>query len=425
MGTAPNRMLVGLVFLTFFVISFLTNILGALVPDIIAGFHVSLTLAAVLPFAFFMAYGIASIPAGFLIERWGEKIVMCASFLLAAVGAFAFALMPVYGVAVGSLFAMGCGMAALQVAVNPLLRVAGGEAHFAFNSALAQLVFGAASFISPLVFTYLVTGLGRKDPRSTILGFLATVTPARLPWVSLYWLFAAAAVVMVLVISLARMPAVVRTADESAGTWPVYCALLKRPVVWAYFICVIAYVGSEQGTADWMSQFLHRYHGFDPHAQGAIAVSRFWGLLTLGCLLGMLLLKLFDSRWVLLGFSMGAVAALTLALFGSASISLIAFPCVGLFASIMWPTLISLALNSVASQHGPFAGILCTGIMGGALWPLLIGHVGDVFGLRNGMLLLYLSFGAVMSVAIWARPLIGNAVLSKRISTSGSRGAQP
>jgi len=411
MTGAPNRMLVGLVFLTFFVISFLTNILGALVPDIIAGFHVSLTLAAVLPFSFFMAYGVASIPAGFLIERWGEKIVMCTSFLLAAGGALAFALLPVYGVAIGSLFVMGCGMAALQVAVNPLLRVAGGEPHFAFNSALAQLVFGAASFISPLVFTYLVTGLGHGGSQSPLLAWLTAVTPAQFPWVSIYWLFAAAAAVMVAVIWIARMPVVVRTADEAAGTWSAYRALLKRPIVWAYFICVVAYVGSEQGTADWMSQFLHRYHGIDPHLLGATAVSRFWGLLTLGCLLGMLLLKLFDSRWVLLGFSLGALAALTLALFGPAGVSLVAFPCVGLFASIMWPTLVSLALNSVASHHGPFAGILCTGIMGGALWPLLIGRVGDLFGLRTGMLLLYLSFGAVMSVALWARPLIGNAVL--------------
>ncbi len=418
MTAAPKRLLVGLVFLTFFVISFLTNILGALVPDIIAGFHVSLTLAAVLPFSFFMAYGVASIPAGFLIEFWGEKPVMCASFLLAAMGALAFALLPAYGVAIGSLFVMGCGMAALQVAVNPLLRVAGGEPHFAFNSALAQLIFGAASFLSPLVFTYLITGLSHDRPQSRLFVWLATVTPIQLPWVSIYWLFAAAAAAMVLVIAMTRMPVVVRTADESAGTWSAYRALLKRPIVWAYFICVIAYVGSEQGTADWMSQFLSRYHGIDPHTQGATAVSRFWGLLTLGCLFGMLLLKLFDSRRVLLGFSLGALAALTLALFGPANVSLIAFPCIGLFASIMWPTLISLALNSVASQHGPFAGILCTGIMGGALWPLLIGHLGDLFGLRSGMLLLYLSFGAVMSVALWARPLIGNAVRATRDARS-------
>ena len=105
---------------------------------------------------------------------------------------------------------------------------------------------------------------------------------------------------------------------------------------------------------------------------------------------------------------------LTLALFGPRGVSRIAFPCIGLFASIMWPTLISLGLNSVRTHHGPLAGILCTGIMGGALVPLLIGSLGDVFGLRTGMLLLYVTFGIVLSVGFWARPLIGNAIRGDR-----------
>ena len=64
----------------------------------------------------------------------------------------------------------------------------------------------------------------------------------------------------------------------------MYALLLRRPLTWLYFFCVVAYVGSEQGTADWISQFLSRYHGFDPHVTGATAVAYFWGLLTAGCL---------------------------------------------------------------------------------------------------------------------------------------------
>ncbi|MEP6549415.1 MAG: MFS transporter [Gammaproteobacteria bacterium] len=412
---ATSRFVVGLVFLIFFVISFLTNILGALVPDIIHDFHVSLTMAAVLPFSFFMAYGVASVPAGFLVERWGDKPLLLGAFLAATVGALCFGLRPTYPVAIMSLFVMGAGMAALQVAINPLLRVAGGKEHFAFNSAFAQLVFGAASFISPLVYSLLVSRLGSNGiQHSGAIRLLAAVTPVNLPWVSMYWVFAVCAGMMTAFIAVLKLPVVVRGADESAGTLNMYTSLLRRPVVWAYFACVVAYVGSEQGTADWMSQFLSRYHGFDPHVQGAAAVAYFWGMLTVGCLAGMLLLKLFDSRKVLVGFSAGALAALTLALFGPPWLSLMAFPCVGLFASIMWPTLVSLALNSVPTHHGPLAGILCTGIMGGALVPLLIGQLGDLFGLRAGMLILYASFGCVMSAGFWAKPLVNNALLGKR-----------
>lgn len=412
--TAPSRsrFMVGLVFLIFFVISFLTNILGPLVPDIISGFRVSLAMAAVLPFSFFIAYGVMSVPAGFLVERWGEKPLIVASFLCGTAGALSFALFPTYQVAVLSLFVMGAGMAALQVAINPLLRVAGGEAHFAFNSAFAQLVFGAASFLSPLVYAYLVTHLGAgARPSGMLLGLLARVTPNQLPWVSIYWLFALATLAMAVYVATLKLPVVERSADESAGTLRMYAVLLRNPVTWLYFLAIVAYVGCEQGSADWMSQFLYRYHGFDPHSRGASAVSYFWGLLTAGCLGGMLLLKLYDSRRVLIGFSLGALAMLTLALFGPAQLSLLAFPCIGLFASIMWPTLVSLALNSVPTHHGPFAGILCTGIMGGAVVPLLIGSIGDRYGLRTGMLLLYLTFGCVLSVGFWARPLINNALL--------------
>lgn len=384
-----SRFLVGVVFFVFFVISFLTNILGPLVPDIIAGFHVSLTMAAILPFAFFIAYGVFSIPAGFAVERWGEKKIMVAAFVAATVGAASFAAFPGYSVAVTSLFVIGAGMAALQVAINPLLRVAGGEEHFAFNSAFAQLIFGIASFLSPLVYSNLV---GRG-----------------LAWVSIYWIFAVVAGLSVVLISLLRLPKVERKEEESAGTLAMYRELLRNPFVWLYSLAIIAYVGCEQGTADWMSPFLERYHQVDPHTGGADAVAYYWGLMTAGCLLGMGLLKLFDSRRVLIGFAIGALCMLSLALFGPADVARWAFPAIGFFASIMWPTLVSLGLNSVPQHHGPFAGILCSGIMGGALVPLLIGWLGDRYGLRVGMLFLYLTFGFVLSVGVWARPLIRNA----------------
>ena len=218
-----------------------------------------------------------------------------------------------------------------------------------------------------------------------------------------------AGVCVVLITSL-RLPKVERTAEESAGTLSMYRQLLRNPYVWLYFLAIIAYVGCEQGTADWMSPFLERYHHVDPHKGGADAVAYFWGLMTAGCLLGMGLLKLFDSRRVLIGFSLGALCMLSLALFGSAEVSRVAFPCIGFFASIMWPTLVSLGLNSVPQHHGPFAGILCSGIMGGALVPFVIGWLGDLYGLRFGMLFLYLTFGVVLSVGVWARPLIRNAI---------------
>src|ERR1700680_2159668 len=113
-----SRFLVAVVFFVFFVISFLTNILGPLVPDIIADFHVSLTMAAILPFAFFIAYGVMSIPAGFAVQRWGEKKPMVASFVAATLGAISFAAFPTYSMAVTSLFVIGAGWGVLEVGIK-------------------------------------------------------------------------------------------------------------------------------------------------------------------------------------------------------------------------------------------------------------------------------------------------------------------
>jgi fucose permease len=403
-----------LVLLIFFVISFITNILGPLVPDIIKGFSLSLTLAGFLPFSFFVAYGVMSIPAGVLLDRFGQKPILIAAFVLAFGGSFLFASSPTFTIALMSLFMIGIGMTMLQVAINPLLRVAGGEEHFAFFSVLGQLVFGAASFLSPHVYSYLVANLGGDGPAPAggVLGLLARLVPSDLPWVSLYWVFTVVTLIMVVILFAVRLPKVELKEDEKAGAAASYLELLKNKYVWLFFFGIFAYVGSEQGVANWVSRFLETYHGLDPQVEGARAVSYFWGLLTAGCLLGLVLLKLIDARKVLVGFTAAAMVSLAVALVGPTNVSYIAFMMVGFFLSVMWSVIFSLALNSVAEHHGSFSGILCTGIVGGAVVSALVGWLGDLFGLRVGMTLLFLTLGYILSIGLWAKPLIDNATVS-------------
>jgi fucose permease len=411
-----------LIMITFFVISLLTNILGPIVPDIISSFNVSLTAAAFLAFAFFIAYGVMSIPAGFLVERFTEKPVMITAFLAGTIGSLSFALFPQYRVAVISYFVIGAGMAMLQVAINPLLRVSGGEEHYAFNSVLAQFVFGSASFVSPWIYSYLVLNLGNPGMHpNPVVRTLERLTPAGLPWVSIYWVFAVSTLFMIGILAFTRFPRVEHTDEENAGSRGMYEALLRKPLVWMYFVAMLAYVGCEQGTADWISKFLSQYHGYDSHTTGAAAVSWFWGLMTVGCGIGMALLKVFESRRVLIGSSVLALICLSAGLFGSAKVSLVAFPAIGLFASVMWPIIISLALNSVLEYHGAFAGILGTGMgIGGGVIPVIIGRIGDRAGLRSGMLFLYVTFGVVLSTGFWAKPLVTNATIGLKKAESHS-----
>lgn len=410
--------IVVLLLLIFIAISLVTNILGAIIPDIIDTFHLSLGAAALLPFAFFIAYGIVSIPAGMLAERFHEKRTILAGWLVGLSGALAFALFPSHHIAVGSLFVIGFGMAMLQVVINPLLRVAGGAEHLAFYSALSQFVFGFASFLSPLLYSYLVGELRHRAPAQHLpVRLLARLNAGNPPWLSMYWVFAAVILMMLLVVSLARFPKVERVSDEVVGSWALHANMFRNPVVILYFLSMLAYAGCEQGTANWISKFLSTYHHYNPQTTGATAVSRFWGLMTVGALVGMLFLKLFDSRKVLIACATGALVSLTAALFGSGPVALAAFPAIGLFAACMFPVIFSLALNSIPSHQGCMAGILCTAIAGAALVPLMIGQIGDHCGLRCGLMVLYLTFGWVLSVGFWARPIISNKTIRRERQT--------
>ena len=405
-----NNLIVALILLIFFVISFLSNILGPLIPDIIESFDLSIGLAGFLPFSFFVAYGIMSIPSGILVEKYREKPILVSAFLMAFIGASLFALVPSFSVALLSLFIIGIGMAMLQVVINPLLRTAGGEENFAFTSVMGQLAFGSASFLSPLLYSYLVLNI-HSDSSSPLINFLDGVVPENLKWVSLYWVFAVIALVMTLIVFLAKFPKVALKADEKVGSKESFSKLISDKHVILFFLGILCYVGTEQGVASWASKFLQTYHGVDPATTGATVISYFWGLLTLGCLLGLVLLKLFDSRKVLMFFTTGAIICLVVALFGTREMSIVAFPLIGFFASVMWSIIFSLALNSVRSHHGALSGILCTGIAGGALVPLIIGGLGELLGLRFAMLFMLITLGYILSIGVWARPLVANATL--------------
>lgn len=401
--------IVTLIMLTFFVISFITNIIGPLSPEFIKDFKLSDLLAGVLPFAFFIAYGVMSIPSSMLVQKYNEKVIMTAAFVVAFLGSLLLAIQPNYLTAILSLFLIGCGMAMLQVVINPLLRTSGGEENYAFTSVLAQLIFGAASFISPLVYSYMVLNLNKKN--TGIFSILQPLVPADMPWISLYWLFAVICLFMFVILLVSKFPKVELANDEKAGPWKTHIMLFKKPVVILYFIALFCYVGTEQGVSYWMSQFLFEYHKFDPQTTGANAVAYFWGLMTAGGILGLFLLKIMDSRRLLVLFTIPALIGLSFGLFGSAQISLYAFPIVGFFMSVMYPIVFSLALSSVDEHHGSFAGILVTGIIGGAVVQVLIGGLGNIFGLRTGMLFLYITMGYILSIGFWAKPLITNKTI--------------
>lgn len=388
------------IMLVWFVISFVTNLIGPLMPIIIGDFHLSLGLAGFLPFSFFLAYGLISIPAGALVEARGIRTTLLAAFGMNLLGCLVIALYPSYASAICGLFVIGLGMAMLQVVINPLTRATGGEGHFAFFSVMGQLVFGLASYVSPLVFTMLMHRPGAEHET--------------LVWVQFYWAFLFVFVTLIALTAWLRLPSVELAESERAGGLEAYRKLMGDRSVRLFFLGIIAYVGTEQSLANWMSQFLSTYHHFEPTKEGANAVGSFWGLMSIGCVLGLVLLKLLDAKVVLAAFTLLAFVSVGLALYGSGQTALIAFPMSGFFLSVMYSIIFSFGLNSVSRYHGAMSGILCTGILGGAVVPLLVGFLGDRFGLRIALLSVFVTLGYILSVCYWARPLVRNETFLTR-----------
>lgn len=414
-----NKVVVILVLLTFFVISFITNILGSIFPALIESFDIGFVLAGFFPFSFFISYGLMSVPSGMLVHKFGEKRVILSAFILSFLGASLFSFLPSFSIAMCSLFLIGCAMSMLQVAINPLLRASGGSENFAFLSVSAQLLFGLAGVITPLVYSNVIQEMSQQTMLGNIFNALV---PSNMMWLSMYWVFAAISLLMIIIVLSIPIQNVKKTQDELTAPLQVYPQLLKQPVVIKFFFAIVCYVAVEQGIANSISLFLQQYHGLEPNTIGAAVVSDFWLALTFGCLLGLVLLNVFDAKHVLIAFSLLAMLSFSGALFGSAEICVIAFPAIGFFLSIMWSVLFSLVLNSLPKDHGSFSGILCTGILGGAIAYPVIGLLAEFFdSLRIGMLIILVPLIYIFSVGIWANPLVKNQRIqfskSKKIQT--------
>ena len=414
MKSKKQPFIVALVIFIFIVISLVTNILGSLNPNIKSSFNLSNSLSGFIPFSFFIAYGIMSIQSGILNERYGEKAVLLCASLLSFVGVIILVLFTSFTTALLSLFIIGLGVATLQVVINPLLRVAGGDEHFAFNSVLAQVFFGGASAVCPFLYKYLVLNVHTANS-NMLLNVLNKVSPdGDLKWVSLYWVFAAIILLLILILLFSKFPKVELNEDEKMGSSATFKELLQNRYTILFFFGIFAYVGTEQGISYWISRFLSEYHKQSPEQVGDTITGYFWLFMTAGCLLGLLLLKLFDSRKLLCVFVIGAAISLLAALFGPLQVALYAFPMCGFFASIMWSIVISLGLNSIPRHHGSLAGILCTGIIGGAFMPWFIGLIADYTGLKLAMCLVFVTLAYLFSIGVWAKPLVNNKTLLEK-----------
>lgn len=394
-SSRPSSLL-WVIFLSYFTFGMITNVLGVIIPEVIKQYQLSMFAAGFLAFSFFLAYGVASIPTGLLMDRFGAKPLVLLGVGLMGLGCLVVARATTYPLMLAMIFGVGVGVTILQTAGNPLIQRLDRPENYHRNLTLTIGFCGIGAFLGPFMLAF-IRGTGRG-------------------WQTLYILFTVLSFVLLALLAISRFPALEQSGDrfrfEQLGK------LLKNPLVLAYSLGVFFYVGAEVGTASWIVKFYESVHGLSAEVSTAqdagffgrfwptlpaLVVALFWGAQGGGRLVSGAVLNRFGSRRILRVYSFMALACLLAANFGSKNVSAAGFVACGFFTSVLITLIISGTINSFAENRGTISGLLCTAILGGALLPPLVGWVGDNFGMHAAMLVPAVAFTYVFGLAIFGR----------------------
>jgi MFS transporter, FHS family, L-fucose permease len=398
--------LLALLLLNYFTFALITNIPGVLLPFWKDDFNLSSTVISLLGAVFFLAYGVTSLPQGFLLDNIGNKKTFLWGIGLVLAGSVAFALKPVYLVGLFSLFVIGIGVTALQLVGNLLVKkIDDDPSKYSRNLTLAQVFCGIGGAGGGFLIGYLINNLGYQ-------------------WKSIYYLFAGLAFLVACLVLITNIPESKEEVGYQKPTNQDYIKLAKNPLMLLFALGIFIYVGIEVGVATWISTFLvEKFNASKVDA--AKVVSMYWILQSVGRFTGGFVLNYLETPKALVVYALGCLASLLIAVFApTVLVASVAFVAVGFFTSIMFPSIFSLAVNSFDKrQEGTVAGILCTAIVGGAITTPVIGLISDTSkSLTNGLVVaglvsfLYIAFLGIKALKSNSK--------STKLDTSVPEGAQ-
>ena len=380
----------------FFAWGFITSNNDPLIVSLRAAFSLNYTEALFTQIVFFIAYGLLSLPAAWLTSRigpvdmiLGSLALMAGGCLLVVVSTNFIAFAPI----LAALFVLAAGFTALQVAANPLAADLGApeRSHFRLNFAQAFNSLGVVvgvHFGSLVMLGDPVLDVGDRD------ALLAAVDHA--------FLIMALLLIALLIFFVSVRGFLIRTAAYRRPPEPdrMFVAMRSR---WAVFgaIAIGLYVGAEVSIGSIMINFLNRPNVLDlsfEEAGGHLA-NFYWGGALCGRIVGTLLLTRVRASWLLAACAISAVLLCGVVLTMDGAIAGYAALAVGVFNSIMFPTIFSLTLERSGVSQSPTSGLLCLAIFGGALLPIAVGTIADTYGLGDSFIV---PLGAYAFIAIFA-----------------------
>jgi len=374
----------------FFMWGFITVINNTLLPHLKSVFELSYRQTTLLESVWFIAYFFASIPSAKLIERIGYRRSMVTGLVIMAAGALLMipaARIPSYGVVMVALFVIASGITLLQVAANPYVAVIGPAESAPARLNLVQAFNSMGTTLAPLFGGYLILG---RSVSGTQLGG-ATLTQAQrladaqsvqLP----YLLVAATLAVLAVIIArypLPAMGAASRAAAEERrhhSLWRHRNLVLGVPAIFIYLI-------AEIGVSNLFISFVSQPDiGNLSHEQASHYLFLLWGGMMVGRFVGSSVMRSVAAEHVLAFASAAACAVMLVATFAHGPVAMWALISVGLFHSIMFPTIFTLGIRGLGPLTEEGSGLLVMAIAGGAL-VVVQGWLADRYGLQWSFLL--------------------------------------
>src|SRR5215475_1770171 len=373
----------------FFMWGFLTCLNDILVPHLKSIFDLSYAQVMLVQFAFFSAYFLFSVPWSKVVNTIGYQKTMVVGLLTMACGALLFvpaASAVSYPLFLTALLVLAAGITGLQVSANPYVDLLGKPETASSRLDLTQAFNSLGTTIAPKIGGLLILSaaplaieqLRQLAPQALQAYRVQQAASVKLP----YTVIGIALILLAVLIGVSRLPKIETAASRSGDK--LNDSVWKHPNLLFGAIGIFAYVGAEVSIGSFLVNYfgLPEIAGFNARTAAGF-VSFYWGGAMIGRFLGAPLLRRFKPG------SMLALCTIVAAGLVSASMALgghTAMWCilaVGLFNSIMFPTIFSLGVAELGSLTGNGSGILNMAIVGGAILPLIQGAIADQIGIHH------------------------------------------
>ena len=424
----------------FFIFGFATTFIITLSGKVKDIFELNEFQAQLLSFSFFITYFFISIPIGLYIKKIGYKSALIVGLLLMAAGSFLFfpaASVPSFPLFLTATFVLASGVVFLQTAANPYVTALGSEESAGGRLNLVQALNSIATMVAPWIIAVLIF-----RETSEMLSAVQKAQTVQMPFV----IMGVMVVLVALAIFLTKLPKVGEgSVQKRKSVW-------KHPHMLLGALGIFFYVGAEVGTGGLILNYLKTSSLALSAEEAGKYVAIYWGGAMIGRFFGsimlsdiadatrkylyvglVLLLALvsgsFVTEWswniglIFMGVAVGnfilmqlgkgnagrslAVFALTAAAlalvtaFTTGDIALWAVVSIGMFNSIMFPNIFTLAVKDLdPGELSTASGIINTLIFGGAIIPLIMGSIADSAGYSYAFIVpaicyLYIFFYAV------------------------------